>query len=75
LAIKPKKVYFASQTAAPMFYDVVDTMVKFGYLEPDKIQAKLDYKRRARVRKRKREAYLRKIAQYNKAHSENNESE
>ncbi len=75
LAIKPQKVYFASQTAAPMFYKIVNTMVKFNYLEVDKLQAKLDYKRRARIRKRKREIYLRKIAEYNKKHSENNESE
>jgi cell division protein FtsI (penicillin-binding protein 3) len=35
LAIKPKKVYFASQTSAPMFYKVVEKMVQFDYLEPD----------------------------------------
>ena len=68
LAIKPKKVYFASQTAAPMFYDVVDTMVKFNYLKPDEKLAKVHYKRRAKMRERKRAAYIRKIQEYNKKH-------
>jgi len=68
LAIKPKKVYFASQTAAPMFYNVVDTMVKFNYLKPDKELAKVHYKRRAKIRERKRAIYIRKIQEYNKKH-------
>lgn len=68
LAIKPKKVYFASQTAAPMFYDVVDTMVRFNYLVPDEELAKQHYKRRIKMRERKRAAYIRKIEKYNKEH-------
>jgi len=68
LAIKPKKVYFASQTAAPTFQKVVDTMVKYGYLTPDPIMAKEDFKRREKMRKRKRKAYLRKIQEYNNKH-------
>jgi len=74
LAIKPRKVYFASQTSAPMFQDIVKTMVEYGYLIPDELQAKIDYSKRKDIRKRKREAYLRKIALYNKNHLENNES-
>jgi len=68
LAIKPKKVYFASQTAAPTFYKVVDTMVKYGYLIPDKVMAKIDFKRREKMRIRKRKAYIRKIQEYNEKH-------
>jgi cell division protein FtsI (penicillin-binding protein 3) len=68
LFIKPKKVYFASQTAAPMFYDVVSQMVKYGYLQVDELLAKLHYNRRKEMRKRKRDAYVRKIKAYNKKH-------
>ncbi|HHD81410.1 MAG TPA: hypothetical protein ENK99_07490 [Campylobacterales bacterium] len=73
LAIKPKKVYFASQTAAPTFYKVVKEMVNFGYLQPDELQAKIDYNRRIEMRKRKRASYIRKIEAYNNRHSEDNE--
>ncbi len=72
LAIKPKKVYFASQTSAPVFHNVVEEMVKFNYLVPDENMAKLDYKRRINMRKRKRSAYIRKIEQYNRRHREAN---
>ncbi|MCH9741066.1 MAG: penicillin-binding protein 2 [Epsilonproteobacteria bacterium] len=68
LAIKPKKVYFASQTAAPTFYKVVDKMVEFNYLIPDESLAKKHLKRRAKMRKQKRDAYIRKIRAYNKEH-------
>ncbi len=36
LVIKPKKFYFASQTAVPIFRKVVERMVEFNYLKPDK---------------------------------------
>jgi cell division protein FtsI (penicillin-binding protein 3) len=68
LAIKPKKVYFASQTAAPTVYKVVDTMVNYGYLIPDKLMAKIDFERRKKMRMRKRKAYIRKIQEYNEKH-------
>ena len=68
LVIKPKKVYFASQTAAPMFYDVVSEMVRYEYLQVDEVLAKLHLSRRAKMRKRKREAYIRKIKAYNREH-------
>jgi cell division protein FtsI (penicillin-binding protein 3) len=68
LVIRPKKVYFASQTAAPMFFDVVNEMVNLDYLQVDEVLAKLHLSRRSKVRKRKRDAYLRKIRAYNKKH-------
>jgi len=73
LAIKPKKVYFASQTSAPTFYKVVREMVNFGYLQPDELQAKIDYNRRIKMRKRKRASYIRKIEAYNSRHSEDSD--
>ena len=73
LFIKPKKVYFASQTAAPMFYDVVSQMVKYNYLQVDKVLAEIHYSKRRDMRKRKRDAYIRKIRNYNKEHSINND--
>jgi len=66
--IKAKKVYFASQTAAPTFKKIVDKMVKHNYLVVDEHQAKIDLARREAVRKRKHDAYVRKIKAYNKAH-------
>lgn len=66
--IKAKKVYFASQTAAPIFKKVVNKMVKHGYLVVDKHQAKIDLARREAVRKRRHDAYVRKIRAYNKEH-------
>jgi len=74
VAIKPKKVYFASQTSAPTFYKVVKEMVNFNYLQPDELQAKIDYKRRIKMRKRKRALYIRKIKAYNNRYRENNDS-
>ena len=74
LAIKPKKVYFASQTAAPVFHDIVQEMVNFDYLKPDELMAKMDYKRRIKIRRRKRSAYVRRIEEYNRRHKENNNS-
>ena len=68
LVIKAKKVYFASQTAAPMFFDVVSQMVKYNYLQVDEVLAKLHLSRRAKMRKRKRDAYIRKIKAYNRKH-------
>ncbi len=35
LVIKPQKLYFASQTAVPIFRKIVDRMVDFNYLKPD----------------------------------------
>jgi cell division protein FtsI (penicillin-binding protein 3) len=47
LFIKPLRAYFASKTSAPMFRDVVEKMVEFGYLVPDKLQAQIDRQKRA----------------------------
>ena len=66
--IKPKKVYFASQTAAPTFQKIVGVLVKHKYLVVDKILAKIDLSRRETLRARKRAAYLRKIEEYNEEH-------
>jgi len=66
--IKAKKVYFASQTAAPTFKKVVNKMVKHHYLVVDKRLARTDLSRREAVRKRRHDAYVRKIKAYNKAH-------
>ena len=66
--IKPKKVYFASQTAAPTFHKIVGVLVKHKYLVVDKVLAKIDFSRREAVRARKRAAYIRKIEAYNKKH-------
>ena len=66
--IKAKKVYFASQTAAPTFKKIVNKMVKHNYLVVDKHLAKQDFARREAVRKRRHDAYVRKIKAYNKAH-------
>jgi len=68
LVIKAQKVYFASQTAAPMFFDVVANMVKFNYLQPDELLAKIHLKRRIKIRRQKRSAYIRKIEAYNRKH-------
>ena len=67
--IKPKKVYFASQTSAPVFQQVVDTMVKYNYLVVDKTLAKIHLIKRQKMRKRKHDAYVRKIQRYNKEHN------
>jgi len=67
--IRPKKVYFASQTSAPVFQQVVDTMVKFNYLVVDKTLAKIHLTKRQAMRKRKHDAYVRKIQRYNKEHN------
>jgi len=74
LVIKPKKVYFASQTSAPTFYKVVKEMVNFGYLQPDKLQAKIDYNRRIKIRRQRRASYLRKIEEYNSRYYEDSYS-
>jgi len=66
--IKPKKVYFASQTAAPAFQKIVGKMVKSKYLVVDKNLAKIHLSKREAVRAKKRAAYLRKIRAYNKEH-------
>ena len=66
--IKPKKVYFASQTAAPTFHKVVDKMVKHNYLVVDEDLAARHLEKRAEMRKKKHDAYIRKIKAYNKAH-------
>jgi cell division protein FtsI (penicillin-binding protein 3) len=66
--IKAKKVYFASQTAAPTFKKIVDKMVKHNYLVVDRHLAKIHLAQREAVRKRKHDAYVRKIQAYNKAH-------
>ena len=66
--IKPKKVYFASHTAAPAFHDIVEVLVKQNYLKIDRRLAKIHLKKRKAMRRRKRAAYVRKIQAYNKAH-------
>ena len=66
--IKPKKVYFASQTAAPTFQKVVDKMVKHKYLVVDKGLAKRHLAIREAIRKKKHARYVQKIQAYNKAH-------
>ena len=66
--IKPQKVYFASQTAAPTFQKVVNKLVKHKYLYVDKRLARAHLASRKATRKRKHASYLRKIKAYNKAH-------
>jgi len=66
--IKPKKVYFASQTAAPTFQKIVAKMVKYNYLVVDGALAKEHLAKREAVRKKKRAIYIRKIQAYNKEH-------
>ena len=69
--IKPKKVYFASQTAAPTFQKIIGKMVKQKYLTVDKTLAKIHLSKREAMRAKKRAAYLRKIRAYNKEHGIN----
>ena len=66
LVIRPKKVYFASQTAAPTFFKVVKKMVEYSYLTPNEELAKKHLKKRSKVRKQKHNAYLKKIEAYNR---------
>ena len=66
--IKPQKVYFASQTAAPTFQKIVGKMVEENYLVVDHALAKKDLAKRKAMRERKRAAYLHKIKAYNKEH-------
>ncbi len=66
--IKPKKVYFASQTAAPTFHKIIEKMVQHKYLVVDKVLAKIDRSKRETLRAKKRAIYLRKIEMYNKEH-------
>lgn len=66
--IKPKKVYFASQTAAPTFQKIVEKMVEQKYLTVDKALASVHLKKREAMRKRKHANYVRKIQAYNKKH-------
>jgi len=67
-AIKPKKVYFASQTAAPTFAKVVGKMVEYNYLLIDSKLAKEHLEKREAMRKRKRALYLKRIEAYNAEH-------
>ena len=69
--IKPKKVYFASQTAAPTFQKIIGKMVKQKYLVVDETLAKIHLNRREALREKKRAAYLRKIRAYNEEHGIN----
>ncbi len=69
--IKPKKVYFASQTAAPTFQKIVGKLVKHHYLKVDKILAKINLSKRETLRAKKRAIYLRKIEAYNEEHGIN----
>jgi len=66
--IKPKKVYFASQTAAPTFQKIVGKLVKQKYLTVDHALARRHLLKRKAMREKKRAAYLRKIEAYNKEH-------
>ena len=70
LVIRPKKVYFASQTAAPTFFKVVKKMVEYSYLTPNKELAKKHLKKRSKMREERRKAYLRKIEAYNRKQEE-----
>jgi len=67
--IKPQKVYFASQTSAPVFKKVVGTLVRYNYLTVDKTLAKIHLAKRKAMRKRKHDAYVRKIQKYNREHN------
>jgi cell division protein FtsI (penicillin-binding protein 3) len=75
LVIRPKKVYYASQTAAPTFFKVVQKMVEYSYLTPNEELAKEDFKKRSKMRKKKRKAYLRKIEAYNRKQEKLKEEE
>jgi cell division protein FtsI (penicillin-binding protein 3) len=66
--IKPKKVYFASQTAAPTFHRIVGKLVEQKYLKVDHALARRHLLKRKAIREKKRAAYLRKIKAYNKEH-------
>lgn len=66
--VKPRKVYFASQTAAPTFQNIVAKMVEEEYLVVDEALAKKHQTKRKALRAKKRAAYLRKIEAYNKKH-------
>jgi len=66
--IKPKKVYFASQTAAPTFQKIIGVLVKHKYLVVDKALARIHFSKRETLRAKKRATYLRKIEMYNKEH-------
>jgi cell division protein FtsI (penicillin-binding protein 3) len=66
--IKPKKVYFASQTAAPTFQKIVGKMVEEKYLTVDETLARGHLARREAIRAKKHAAYVRKIQAYNKKH-------
>ncbi len=67
--IKPQKVYFASQTSAPVFKQVVGELVKYNYLTVDKTLARIHLAKRQAMRKRKHDAYMRKIKKYNREHN------
>ena len=69
--IKPKKVYFASQTAAPTFQKIIGKMVEQKYLIVDETLAKIHLSKRETLREKKRAAYLRKIRTYNEEHGIN----
>jgi cell division protein FtsI (penicillin-binding protein 3) len=66
--IKPKKVYFASQTAAPTFQKIIGKMVEQKYLTVDKALARRHLLKRKALRAKKHAAYVRKIKAYNKKH-------
>jgi len=66
--IRPQKLYFASQTAAPTFQKVVKKMVRHKYLFVDTSLARIHKAQRGAIRKRRHDAYVRKIKAYNKAH-------
>ena len=66
--IKPKKVYFASQTAAPTFQKIIGKMVEKKYLKVDAALAKRHLAKREALRIKKHAAYVRKIKAYNKQH-------
>ena len=66
--IKPKKVYFASQTAAPTFQKIIGKLVDHNYLVVDRTLAKIHLSKRETLRAKKHAAYIRKIEAYNKKH-------
>jgi cell division protein FtsI (penicillin-binding protein 3) len=66
--IKPQRLYFASQTAAPTFQKIVGKMVEQNYLKVDPALARRHLLKRKALREKKRAAYLRKLKAYNKEH-------
>ena len=67
--IKPKRVYFASQTAAPTFKKIVGVLVKHNYLVVDKTLARIQKSKRETLRARKHALYLHRVESYSEEDS------